>query len=288
MTERLHAGGAILPVSTRISKIRALLYQAVFENTMNLLALSVMLAAWLLTDDTLLLTIAIVGEMLYLSAVFWWKRIPERLRWEAGLGVDALDRVLLVVAVVGVLVVMFFGFGKHLMTHRLPELTHAAGWEGGAIAWTCLFVFYYLCKLGRLDKRWNVLLGLGLLIAFGFCLWQAWRTMGDPLPHVLWLGGVVVVLLCSDWIMAYRHTDPKERRLSRASLWWADLPTAAVFGILALYLLLHPDAERREVFVAGVVTCQLFFSNTVFIVMEFEVLGAKATGAQELKQEARG
>jgi hypothetical protein len=44
------------------------------------------------------------------------------------------------------------------------------------------------------------------------------------------------------------------------------------FLVLYAYLKLHRDTEAPEVFVAGVVACQLLISNAVFIVMEFGFL----------------
>jgi hypothetical protein len=273
-----------------------------FMETANLVSLTILGVASYLTSDEGLLWIGLGVEAAYLilaaltasqwfRSASWSAKIASRLtgvikRHETWLdrfrknkthnGEDnfALDQVLLIVTVAGFVVIMFFGFGKHLLTHRWPNLTHAQGWEAGAIAWTGLFLLYYLFKTPRtpnvtVDKI--IILALGGLNAwFG---WEAWKSVGGkPLQHLKWVMGIAACFLFIDLMISIFHDDPAEKARSRASLFWADVPMVFSFIVLLIYLLVHGDTEAPEVFVAGVVACQLLISNAVFVVMEFGLL----------------
>ena len=274
-----------------------------FMETANLASLTILGVASYLTADRGLLWISIAAEVGYLilaalTASEWFKSASwmpagiasrltgfrkrhetwlDRLRKpKAHYGADnfALDQVLLIVTVAGFVVIVFFGFGKHLLTHRWPNLTHAQGWEAGAIVWTGLFLLYYLFKTPRtpnvtVDKI--IILALGGLDAWFW--WEAWKSVGGkPLQHLKWIMGIAACFLFIDLMISIFHADPTEKARSRASLFWADVPMVFSFVVLFVYLLVHGDTESPEVFVAGVVACQLLISNAIFVVMEFGLL----------------
>jgi len=184
-----------------------------------------------------------------------------------------LDGVLLVVTVIGFVVIFFFGFGKHLLSHPLPALTHAEGWDTGAIIWTGFFLFYYtfkfqFSKVGILDKAFVIFIAW---FSLPF-LFLAWYFMDKPIIHVLFVWLIGVCFLVVDSLVIKYHPDPEEKDLSRASRKWADWPMVISFAVLMAYLLWHRDTEHKDVFVSGVVASQLLISNSVFVVMEFGFL----------------
>jgi hypothetical protein len=244
--------------------------------TANLVVLTILSVVSFLTGDWGLFGIGMVVEGIYLasaSGLLCYRRRLE-LRAQSGKrGVEFLDQVLLLVTVAGFVVILFFGFGKHLLNHRWPYLTHAEGWEAGAIGWTGLFLVYYLIKFQAtgnfvVDKFIILILGLfGLVL-----LWLAGKSMGKPLEHVPFVWAIGACFLIIDLLSMLFHREKKERLLSKASLLWADAPMVFAFGVLWLYLLMHRDTENPDVFVSGVISCQLLISNVVFVVMEFGLL----------------
>lgn len=250
--------------------------KAILE-TANLSALTVLITAFLLTFDPYLLGCGFGLEILYLIWAHKSTRYQERLNARSGKPVvKVLDRVLLVVTVAGFVVIFFFGFGKHLLNHKLPYLTHAQGWEAGAIGWTTLFLFYYLAKFrasGKVDVHILAMLiiGISYVVLLGLACYTLY--VGEPRLHVvcvMLIGGCFCLI---DSLSMKHHEDDYERKLSRASLRWADIPMVASVFVLLVYLLIHRDAEAPEVFVSGVISCQLLISNAVFVVMEFGLLG---------------
>jgi hypothetical protein len=247
-----------------------------FLETVNLVSLAILSVASFLTADWALFGIGIVVELFYLV---WRSKSPHyrkqlESRAQSGkLDVNPLDPMLLVVTVTGFVSILFFGFGKHLLNHRFPDLTHAEGWEAGAIVWTGLFLLYYLVKFrvtGNffLDKLVIVLvafLGAVLLIL-------AWRSMGRWAEHIPFVLSIGICFLVIDGLSSLFHEDPKEKMLSRNSLWWADVPMVFSLFVLWIYLLMHRDTENPDVFVSGVISCQLLISNAAFVVMEFGLL----------------
>jgi hypothetical protein len=75
-----------------------------------------------------------------------------------------------------------------------------------------------------------------------------------------------------DLLVVVLHTDPEEQNRSKASLFGADVPMVVAFSVLMAYLWWHHDTENPDVFVSGVVACQLLISNAVFVVTEFGLL----------------
>jgi hypothetical protein len=224
----------------------------------------------------MLFGIGIAVEIVYLG---WRSRSPRyrtQLELQAQSGkpdVDPLDPMLLVVTVTGFVVILFFGFGKHLLNHRFPNLTHAEGWEAGAIVWTGLFLLYYLVKF-RVTGNFFVDKFVIVIIAFigAVLLIFAWSSMGRWADHIPFVMAIGVCFLIIDLLSMLFHTEKKERMLSRNSLWWADVPMVFAFGVLWAYLLTHRDTENPDVFVSGVISCQLLISNAAFVVMEFGLL----------------
>src|SRR5436305_628336 len=130
--------------------------RAAFE-TWNLIAFfSVLCVASYLTEDWLLFFVGLGVELAYLfwASLFpYYQRRIERLEQRRAapadlaeieqLGGEALesqkrqqarsvkrrmefylDQLLLVVTLAGFVVILFFGFGKHLLSHRWPNLSH--------------------------------------------------------------------------------------------------------------------------------------------------------------------
>ena len=242
-----------------------------FTETANLVVLTIVGVAVILTRDLLLLALALSIEVAYLYFAGRAERFKVRIQSRPS--VEPLDRVLLLVSVAGFVVILFFGFGKHLLTHPFPFLTHSAGWEAGALIWTGLFLLYYVAKFRSTGKRGVDVL---IIILFSVVSWWliqlAWQSMGTPITHVffVWLIGLCFFVI--DLLVSKKHPEPKERKLSHASLLWADAPMVIAFLVLFAYLLFHRDTEHPDVFVSGVVSCQLLVSNAVFIVMEFGLL----------------
>lgn len=188
-------------------------------------------------------------------------------------GVKFLDGVLLVVTVIGFVVILFFGFGKHLLSHPWPYLTHAEGWDAGAIIWTWAFLLYYMVKFRSTDNpAVDSFIKVLISVVSSGLLVLAWKSMDRPTEHVVYVGLIAVCFLVVDSLIVRFHPSPKEQYLSRASRKWADWPMVIAFVVLFLYLIAHPDTEAPEVFVSGVVSCQLLISNAVFVVMEFGLL----------------
>lgn len=249
---------------------RNILLQA-FRETTNLVVLTVVLWVALLTADLLLLGVAVTIEAAYLYSGCRMVRIRTLLQSRPV--VTLLDQVLLLVSVSGFVVILFFGFGKHLLSHPFPELTHAGGWEAGALIWTALFLAYYLVKFSFTGKivldKFVVVVLAGLS---GWLITQAWRSMATPIEHVFYVLSIGACFFVIDLLLWKQHPSENEQQLSRASFWWADTPMVAAFTILLCYLSCHRDVEYPEVFVSGVVSCQLLISNVVFIAMEFGLL----------------
>lgn len=239
----------------------------------NLMALSILVVASVLTMDPILIWIGAAVEVVYLVLA----SLPTRYREKRRVALErafqrgeyGLDRLLLVVTVAGFAVILFFGFGKHLLNHVRPYLSHAEGWEAGAIIWTGLFLIYYVVKFKVTGKVWDKIVIVPISCFGTLLLIRAWNTMGQPHDHVLAVLGIGACLFFIDLINALFHEIPRERMRSRESLFWADVPIMAAVLVLYVYLLVHPDTENPEVFVSGVISCQLLMSNTFFIVTEF-------------------
>lgn len=247
-----------------------------FFETANLVSLSILAVAAYLTVDWMLFGLGIAVEAVYLGWTFRSLSYRSKLELRAQAGkpdVDPLDPTLLVVTVTGFVAILFFGFGKHLLNHRFPDLTHAEGWEAGAIVWTGLFLLYYLIKFRATG---NVFVDKFVIVLIAFLgavlLILAWNSMGRWEHHIPFVMAVGLCFLVIDLLSALLHTDKKERMLSRNSLWWADVPMVFAFAILWSYLLIHRDTENPDVFVSGVISCQLLISNVAFVVMEFGLL----------------
>jgi hypothetical protein len=253
----------------------------------NIVAFAIVAWAAALTTDWLLLAIFAAVELAFLLSASTSTTIRGWIETRRGASKDFLDYVLLWVTASGFVVISFFGFGKHLLTHPWPSLTHAAGWEAGAIVWTGLFLFYYIAKfkftnIAGVDKAVVILLAVGNWKLLSL----AWSSMGRPIEHVLCVLLVGCSFLIIDGFMTVKHAVPKERSLSRASLVWADAPMVGSLLILWVFLLVHRDTEHPDIFVSGVVSCQLLISNAIFVVMEFGVLRTRLSGVEQERAEA--
>jgi hypothetical protein len=261
--------------------------------TANIAILTILVAASIVTTDRLLMEVGLALEAIYLFAYVFW---PAKYRRQAKLVVstdsgagseslmqyllappkkrraDFLDGVLVVVTLIGFVVIGFFGFGKHLLTNPWPYLTHAEGWDMGALIWTGFFLLYYtwkfpLTNVRMVDKAIISIIGWGSLPL----IFAAALTMKQPIWHVFYVWLIGVVFFSIDLLLWKRHPVREERELSRTTLIWADTPVVVSFAILLLYCIYHRDTEH-EVFVSGIVSCQLLISNAVFIVTEFGLL----------------
>ena len=287
------------------SKLRNRLF-AGLTKTANLISITIVVVASVLTFDWELLAVGLALEGVYLLAYRYWpskgfgdslKSPPEPDSNEALAPKSALrrftdyfleapershvtflDGVLLVVTAIGFVVILFFGFGKHLLNHPWPYLTHAEGWDAGAIIWTGFFLLYYTWKF-PFTKDQKVDKAIISIIAWGSLplLYLAGVSMHHPIKHVFYVWLIGVCFFVIDLLIWKRHPDKEERDLSRTSLLWADTPMVVAFIVLIGYLLFHHDTEHPDVFVSGVVSCQLLISNAVFIVTEFGLLHSPRT-----------
>jgi hypothetical protein len=248
-----------------------------FKESANIVLLTILLVASILTLDPWLLGAGAAAELLYLCVASFLPRYKKRIESQSGAGgIKPLDRLLLVVTVDGLVIIFFFGFGKHLLSHPLPSLTHAAGWDVGALIWTCLFLIYYTAKCPYLNVQNAVKAIIFFIIAWltlplvGLAGYLIWMKM--PILHVIcvWIIGICFFVI--DLLISRSHPDPLEKHVSKESLKWADTPMVVTFPVLIAYLLWHTDTENPDVFVSGVVACQLLISNAIFIVTEFGLL----------------
>jgi hypothetical protein len=247
-----------------------------FWETANLVALIILVVPSVLTWDKELFGVGILVEVGYLCWASLWPSYRTQLKSQAKSAkrvVTSLDRVLLVVSIAGFIVILFFGFCKHLLSHPRPYLTHAEGWELGAIIWTAFFLVYYLFKF-QVTGRPNFDKAILVLVAWlGHpLLTRAWDSRRRPIEHVTYVLAIGACFFVIDLLVALKHPNLDERDLSWASLKWADAPMVVAFSVLLGYLVLHRDTENPDVFVSGVVSCQLLISNAVFVVMEFGLL----------------
>ena len=255
-----------------------------FTEAGNLMVLSILVVASVLTMDLILFWIGVTVEVVYLVLA----SLPTRYKEKRRIALDrafqrgeyGYDRLLLVVTVAGFVVILFFGFGKHLLNHQWPYLSHAEDWEAGAIIWTGLFLVYYVVKFKVTGKVWDKVVMIPVCCLGTLLLIRAWNTMGKPHDHVLAVLGIGACLSFIDLINWLFHEIPRERMRSRESLFWADIPIMAAVLVLYFYLWVHPDTESPEVFVSGVISCQLLMSNTFFIVTEFGWLQSSRGGGQ--------
>ena len=273
------------------------------SRTANIIILTIVVVASLITFDWLLLAVGGALELIYLLAYLYWREkspltteptsVPDS---ESGVEspdpgprkrlalyllappdrrrVTFLDGVLVVVTVIGFVVIGFFGFGKHFLSHPFPYLTHAEGWDIGAVIWTGFFLLYYTWKfpftnVRVVDKAIISILGWGSLPLIYLAAYTI--KLKEPTLHVFFVWLIGIVFFCIDFLIWKRHPIREEQELSRTSLIWADTPMVIAFAVLLLYMLYHRDTEH-EVFVAGIVSCQLLISNAVFIVTEFGLL----------------
>jgi hypothetical protein len=249
-----------------------------FSETANLVALSIVLVPGLLTLDPWLLGGGTAFELGYLFiATFCWRPYLRRVesREESGKDTDPLDPALLVVSVIGAIIIMFFGFfGKHLLSYRLFFLTRAQGWEAGAIIWTFVFIGYYYFKVDLTRSGWDKLIfplfPVAGIVSLGLAFWFMFK---DPATHVICIFVSGLCLLLIDLVICKKHPHRREKELSKRSLIAADIPTVGAFLVLILYLCFDGGADKKDVFVSGVVAYQVLVSNAVFIVMEFGLLG---------------
>ena len=251
---------------------------AALRGTANLLALTIVLWASFLTWDGWLAGVGIGLEIIFLSWAAWSKTYRTRLESRRGKPrPKKIDLWLLIVTVSGFVVILFFGFGKLLLTPRWLSLSHAQGWEAGAIGWTALFLIYYLFKFQKTKNPalYHVVFILITILSFALLL-GLWYSMEIPVLHVVFVLALGLCFLGIDLFLVLTIEDDKEnaeekdeRGRSLASLVGADIPMVLTLSLLLLYLWIYKDADNQDVFVSGVVACQLLFSNAVFVLTEF-------------------
>ena len=245
--------------------------KASFLGTANLLALTIVAWSAFLTWDKYLAAAGVLVELIFLACVTLFRKDRSSSAKPRPKGIDLW---LLFVTISGFVVILFFGFGKMLLTPRWLSLSHAQGWEFGAIAWTGLFFTYYTFKFKKTKHpaRYQVINSIAV-ICFITLLIMLYLTMENPVLHVTWVLLAGVCFLILDLVLVF-EIDPAqdqddEINRSLASLVGADVPMVATLTLLLLYLLIYYDADSRDVFVSGVIACQLLFSNAVFVATEF-------------------
>lgn len=244
--------------------------RAALRGTANLVALTIVAWASFLTWDRWLALVGLLLEITFLIWATWSRKYQARLDARSDKRPEIIDLWLLIVTVSGFVVILFFGFGKLLLTPRWLPLSHAQGWEAGAIGWTALFLSYYLFKFK--DTK-NPALYQGILVCVAILstllLILLWYSMEIPILHVAAVLAFAMCFLAIDLVLVFKHKSDDEKSRSLASLVGADIPMVATLSLLLLYLWIYEDADNRDVFVSGVVACQLLFSNAVFVVTEF-------------------
>jgi hypothetical protein len=248
-----------------------------FKLSPNLVITAIAVPAGLLTLDWWLLGIYAALEILYLIAA---PSMPSVMNRDESL--DPLDIALMVVLVSGSVVILIFGFGKHLLTRLWPGLTHAQGWEIGAIIWTGISLIYYFCKVrtgnSRIDKGINACVFLACTpLLFGAAL-----TLTKPQWHLICILAISILLLVTDYAISRYHYLEKEQWLSRQSVLFADIPAVTAFLVLLIFMSAHRDAENTEAFLGGAISLQLIMSNAMFVIQEFRqyeaLVGRAASG----------
>jgi hypothetical protein len=242
-----------------------------FWEPVNLVSLTILVSATIMTGDLWLLVPAAVVEGAYLSILCrtnrYRRRVTERFAMDP---LDPLDIILLLVLVAGFTVIAFFGFCKHLLNQPFPKLTHTETWELGAIIWTLLFFVYYVLKL-QLTKRAIDKTILSIIFAGAGFLGGALYYLQNPLLHVIMIFFSAVCLMSVDWLLSIYHNNEIEKKLSLHSLVVADLPVVFAFSVLMFYIVIHPDSDHPEVFLSGAISYQLLISNALFVVSEFDL-----------------
>lgn len=268
-------------------RLKAALHALLFSA--NIIAFAIVPLAAGLTRDWLLLGVFGAVELTLLLLAASQRRIRRWCKARRGESKEPLDYVLLWVTAAGLVVICFFGFGKHLLTHPFPELTHARGWEAGALVWTVGFLLYYIAKFNFDAKaQMSKVLVIGLVMVNFYLVVAAWAYMNEPTLHIICVLLIGSSFLVVDLIMTMQHTVLKERRLSWTSLWLADVPTVLSLLVLLVFLLSHPDAEDQEVFVSGIIAFQLLVSNAIFVVLEFDFLRLRLTASKSPPSSVSG
>jgi hypothetical protein len=269
---------------------------AALGGTANLLALTIVAWASFLTWDKWLALIGGGLEFIFLSWAAWSKTYRKRLESKhLKPRPKPIDLWLLIVTVSGFVVILFFGFGKLLLTPRWLHLSHAQGWEAGAIGWTALFLIYYLFKFKKTKnpELYHVVF-ISITIVSFILLFLLWYTMDIPVWHVTLVLALGWCFFGIDLFLVFALVDDdkdNEKGRSLASLVGADIPMVVTLSLLLLYLGIYSDADNRDVFVSGVVACQLLFSNAVFVLTEFAWLQipsfGEASSAGQIQQNNR-
>lgn len=173
---------------------------------------------------------------------------------------------LLGISTAGVVLMVLFGFGKHVFFRLRPELSHTEGWEMGALVWTGLTWLFYWFKVEtpypQVERMTLLLFGL----AGGIFGYMALTALHQPLWHVLWVTLISLVLLVLDVLLTLCNKTPRARFHFKISAVVADLPIVLGLVVLILYALAFPDAEHPEVFLSGAISLQFVVSNVVFVV----------------------
>jgi hypothetical protein len=217
------------------------------KRTANIIAVTVLLVASVLTFDWMLLVVGAAIELVYLAGYILWPSLPASFLAKSALlceygdssaessnrgainrlpqyllaaparrSVTFLDGVLLVVTVIGFVVILFFGFGKHMLDHPWPYLTHAEGWDAGAIIWTSFFLLYYTVKFPFTKDR-KVDKAIVIIIAWGSSplLYLAGVSTDRPIKHVLYVWLIGVCFFVIDLLIWKRHPEQEEQDLSK-------------------------------------------------------------------------
>lgn len=262
-----------------ISLVRAAKYiWRAFIETANLVALFpiLLLTAWL-TQSQHLIFVGVVLELLYLLVAYISAAYKHRL--ESRSQARPRNQALLLISVAGLVIILFFGFGKHLLSHRFFKFNHVQGWEAGALSWTGLFLLYYLAKLikpsgdhatsaGTRDLAIDKSLVSIFSVAGALLIWRAWNSMNNPLLHMVYVLLISLCLFGIDFRLSRVYPESTEKTIFRL----VDAPMIVAFCVLIAYLWVHPDTEHPEAFVSGVVAFELLISNVIFVVTEYEIL----------------
>ena len=171
----------------------------------------------------------------------------------------------------GVVLMVLFGFGKHVFFRVWPELSSTEAWETGALIWTGICWLVYCFKLQTKLPAW---LQNGVLLVFaaagGYCGYRALTALteplAEPLAHVWWVWAISGVLLATDLFLFKFHKEPASQSSFLRSAMIADLPIVIGFFVLIVYVLKYPDAEDPKAFLSGAISLQFIVTNVIFVV----------------------
>ena len=200
-----------------------------------------------------------------------------------------LTWLLLAMLGIGVVIVIVFGFyidsstftsiirnliasGWLHPTHPSGQVEHWRLWELGAVLWSFFFGAYYyvtfpMVKSSTFIKVICALVFVGTIlpnIVAAYLILNLYPAQS----HVAAVLAAGVFFALADFLIYYKHDDPRERGSYFEGLLMADIPMVVGFSVLLLYLVLHQSDSGIEAFAGGAITFQLIAANVIFLLSQ--------------------